>query len=134
MASTLTRIKRTDAFNVTDMRPQYLFNHPGLDSTVVNPPIAAPASASPPSKNIPLGKVPYGNLRKDSEYLEKNLNCTVPTLEAHYGNGESLFLTKSLSMLDFLEESYPWTYAPCISCDGHGCALYSPGPRVTGGS
>ena len=35
-----------------------------------------------------------------------NPSGTVPTLVADYGNGESITMTQSLSMLDFLEESY----------------------------
>lgn len=65
-----------------------------------------------PLKNIPLEFVEYRavggarNLYKDSEYLKKNSSATVPTLEAHYGNGESVVLTQSLSMLEFLKDSY----------------------------
>ncbi|KAL9138760.1 MAG: hypothetical protein Q9175_000026 [Cornicularia normoerica] len=47
------------------------------------------------------------NLYKTPEYLKKNPDATVPTLDAHYGNGKTLVLTQSLSMLEFLEESYP---------------------------
>ena len=46
----------------------------------------------------------YGNA-----YQSINPNATVPTLIADYNSGESVTLTQSLSMLDFLEESYPGT-------------------------
>ncbi|MCJ1351056.1 MAG: hypothetical protein MMC33_001038 [Icmadophila ericetorum] len=39
-------------------------------------------------------------------YLSQNPNGTVPTLIAEYRNGQILTLTQSLSMLEFLEESY----------------------------
>lgn len=64
-------------------------------------------------KNIPLEIVEYrpqgksSKPHKDSKYLKKNQNSTVPTLEAYYKKGEPLVLTQSLSMLEFLEESYP---------------------------
>ena len=63
-------------------------------------------------KNIPLEIVESGNMPADRKpyqdpmYLKMNPNATVPTLKAYYGNGESIVLTQSLSMLDFLEESY----------------------------
>ena len=80
-------------------------------------------------KNIPLEFVEYKavggarNLYKDSDYLKKNPNATVPTLEAHYGNGESLVLTQSLNMLEFLEDSYSGAYESYTSCDRHGCTV-----------
>ena len=40
-------------------------------------------------------------------YKEKNPSLAVPILEAHYENGKPLIMTQSLSMLDFLEETYP---------------------------
>lgn len=61
-------------------------------------------------KNIPLDfvecRAEFGarNLYQDSISLKKNPNATVPTLEAHYGIGESLV---SLSMLEFLEDPIP---------------------------
>lgn len=64
-------------------------------------------------KNIPLTIVQFPAdskqlaPHKDPDYLKKNPNGTVPTLEAHYEDGESLVLTQSLSMLEFLEDSYP---------------------------
>ncbi|MCJ1380052.1 hypothetical protein MMC17_003155 [Xylographa soralifera] len=45
-------------------------------------------------------------LRRNAAYVRLNPNATVPTLVATYPSGESLTLTQSLSMLEFLEESY----------------------------
>ena len=47
------------------------------------------------------------SIYRDEKYVEMNPNTTLPTLEAHYGNGEPLILKQSLSMLEFLEETYP---------------------------
>lgn len=60
-------------------------------------------------KKIPLTINPCDGkkLFKDKSYLEMNPNGTVPTLVADYENGESLTMSQSLSMLDFLEDSYP---------------------------
>lgn len=64
-------------------------------------------------KNIPLELVIHkagaGNksIYRDEKYGKMNPNATLPTLEAHYGNGEPLILKQSLSMLEFLEETYP---------------------------
>ena len=58
-------------------------------------------------KNIPLEIVETTRKDLKLKYLEKNPNATVPTLEAHYENGEPLIMTQSLSMLEFLEETYP---------------------------
>ena len=64
-------------------------------------------------KNIPLELKEYGlkgEARKfwqDQDYLRKNPNAALPTLEAYYEQGRPLILTQSLSMLDFLEETYP---------------------------
>lgn len=63
-------------------------------------------------KNIPLEikeyNVPTGapKLWRDTRYQRLNPNATVPTLEAHYEQGEPLILTQSLSMLEFLEDTY----------------------------
>ena len=60
-------------------------------------------------KNIPLEIVETTpkvvNIKPS--YLEKNPNAAVPILEAHYENGDPLIMTQSLSMLQFLEETYP---------------------------
>ncbi|MCJ1406271.1 hypothetical protein MMC19_000336 [Ptychographa xylographoides] len=45
----------------------------------------------------------------DETYLRMNPNATVPTLVATYPNGQLVTLTQSLSMLEFLEESYQGT-------------------------
>lgn len=64
-------------------------------------------------KHIPLEIVEHKpgagktSLFKDEMYGKMNPNTTLPTLEAHYGNGEPLILKQSLSMLEFLEETYP---------------------------
>ena len=60
-------------------------------------------------KNIPLEIVETSpkTVKQDPSYLEKNPSTAVPILEAHYENGEPLIMTQSLSMLDFLEETYP---------------------------
>ena len=64
-------------------------------------------------KNIPLEMVEYrfangGFITKnDPDPIKKDPNATLPILEAHYGNGDPLILTQSLSMLQFLEDSYP---------------------------
>lgn len=47
------------------------------------------------------------NVEQDPLYREKNPSVTVPILEAHYENGKPVIMTQSLSMLDFLEETYP---------------------------
>ncbi|MCJ1397489.1 hypothetical protein MMC11_000682 [Xylographa trunciseda] len=43
---------------------------------------------------------------RSAAFLRLNPNATVPTLVATYPNGETLTITQSLSMLEFLEESY----------------------------
>ena len=64
-------------------------------------------------KNIPLEieehrlGVEETSIYRDEKYRKMNPNTTLPTLEAHYGNGEPLILKQSLSMLEFLEETYP---------------------------
>ena len=64
-------------------------------------------------KNIPLEIVEHKpragkySTYRDEKYGKMNPNTTLPTLEAHYGNGEPLILKQSLSMLEFLEETYP---------------------------
>ena len=64
-------------------------------------------------KNIPLEIVEHGpgggvmSIYRDEKYKKMNPNTTLPTLEAHYGSGEPLILKQSLSMLEFLEETYP---------------------------
>jgi maleylacetoacetate isomerase len=63
-------------------------------------------------KDIPLEIVEVHGQntgRKDPTYLSKNPNGSVPTLVAEYLNGESVTLTESLTMLEFLDESYPGT-------------------------
>ena len=63
-------------------------------------------------KNIPLEIKEYNlpmrapKLWRDAGYQRLNPNATVPTLEAHYEQGEPLILTQSLSMLEFLEDTY----------------------------
>lgn len=44
---------------------------------------------------------------KDSPHVRKLLDTSGPIVNAIYDNGESLVLTQSLSILDFLEDSYP---------------------------
>ena len=51
---------------------------------------------------------PPGDLQ-DEPYLSINPNATLPTLVADYYNGQSVTLTQSLNMLEFLEDSYPGT-------------------------
>lgn len=51
---------------------------------------------------------PPGKLYEDA-YQSINPNATLPTLIADYNNGQSVTLTQSLNMLEFLEESYPGT-------------------------
>lgn len=64
-------------------------------------------------KNIPLEIKEYNTpmkppkLWRDTNYQKLNPSATVPTLEAHYEQGEPLILTQSLSMLEFLEDTYP---------------------------
>ena len=62
-------------------------------------------------KNIPLELVepPEGqkSVLEDPIYQRKNPNAKLPILKAHYGNGEPLIMTQSISMLQFLEETYP---------------------------
>ena len=60
-------------------------------------------------KNIPLQieETPPVRVKKSASYLKKNPSNTLPILEVHYGNCEPLIMTQSLSMLEFLEETYP---------------------------
>ena len=60
-------------------------------------------------KNIPLKLVETSPKRigRDPIYRELNPSLAVPILEAHYENGEPLIMTQTLSMLEFLEETYP---------------------------
>ena len=44
---------------------------------------------------------------EDPQYHAKKPKWKLPILEAHYENGEHLIMTQSLSMLEFLEETYP---------------------------
>ncbi|MCJ1245354.1 hypothetical protein MMC30_002558 [Trapelia coarctata] len=57
-------------------------------------------------KNLPLSEHTL-NLQTQTPYQNLNPNLTVPTLHATYPNGQSLIITQSLSMLSFLEESFP---------------------------
>lgn len=41
--------------------------------------------------------------------MSMDLQATVPTLLASYENGESVTITQSLNILEFLEDSYPGT-------------------------
>ncbi|MCJ1387612.1 hypothetical protein MMC18_000455 [Xylographa bjoerkii] len=57
-------------------------------------------------KTIPLTEHTLRPASRPTAYLRLNPNSTVPTLVATYPSGETLTLTQSLSMLEFLEESY----------------------------
>lgn len=64
-------------------------------------------------KNIPLEIKDYNlpirapKLWREKEFQRLNPNATVPILEAHYEQGKPLILTQSLSILEFLEDTYP---------------------------
>ena len=62
-------------------------------------------------KTIPLQNVELGGgmrtIFEDPQYHAKKPKWKLPILEAHYENGEHLIMTQSLSMLEFLEETYP---------------------------
>ena len=60
-------------------------------------------------KRTPLELVEASSkmVKQDPFYREKNPSTAIPILEAHYENSEPLIMTQSLSMLEFLEETYP---------------------------